>query len=33
MKRYKILRITPSVVEVQDESSGETVQLPIPEAL
>jgi hypothetical protein len=31
-KRYKILQITPSVVQVKDESSGETVQLPIPEA-
>jgi hypothetical protein len=31
-KRYKILKITPLMVEVQDESSGQRVQLPIPEA-
>lgn len=30
-KRYKILKITPQVVEVQDASSGERAQLPIPE--
>ncbi len=29
-KQYRILRVTPSVVEVQDEASGQTVQLPIP---
>ncbi|HVA00712.1 MAG TPA: hypothetical protein VMV34_03560 [Terriglobia bacterium] len=32
MKQYKILRITPSIVEVRNGASGETVQLPIPEA-
>ncbi len=31
-KRYRILQITSAVVEVHDESSGQTVQLPIPEA-
>jgi len=31
-KRYMILKITPSAVEVKDESSGETVHLPIPQA-
>lgn len=30
-KRYKILQITSSVVEVHDQSTGETVQLPIPQ--
>lgn len=29
-KRYKIVKITPLMVEVQDETSGQTVQLPIP---
>lgn len=30
MGHFVIARITPSVVEVQDESSGQSVQLPIP---
>lgn len=30
-KRYRILKITPSIVEVQDGTSGEKAQLPIPE--
>lgn len=30
-KRYKILQITSSVVAVHDQSTGETVQLPIPQ--
>jgi len=29
--RYKILKITPSIVEVQDGASGERAQLPIPQ--
>lgn len=29
--RYKILRITSSIVDVQDGASGEKVQLPIPQ--
>jgi len=29
--QYKILRITPSMVEVKDGASGETAQLPIPQ--
>lgn len=29
--RYRIIKITTSMVEVQDASSGETAQLPIPQ--
>ena len=29
--RYKVLKITPSMVEVQDGASGERAQLPIPQ--
>lgn len=29
--RYRVVRITPSMVEVQDGASGETAQLPIPQ--
>jgi hypothetical protein len=30
-RQYKVIRITPSIVEVQDGASGEKVQLPIPQ--
>ena len=29
--RYKVVRITPAMVEVKDGASGETAQLPIPQ--
>jgi hypothetical protein len=32
MNQYKILSVKTSIVEVRNEASGETVQLPIPEA-
>lgn len=30
-KKYRVLRITPSFVEVQDETSRQTIQLPYPQ--
>ncbi len=30
-KKYKVLRITPSFLEVEDETSRQTIQLPFPQ--